>query len=161
MLIKIIAIWKVNKLPEYAVILSHTTDSYLAPSAAGKENARKTSKANREIIKDAAFYWLEPKQLNDDCAGGKSLTIESYEILKILNNLDSDRLQINTHSFIDTIESMKAFFSQSIDAVHAFYTIVAFWDITSTAATKENGEVQIVGFKGHHISEVVKVFFEV
>lgn len=158
---KFIAIWKVNKLPEYAVILSHTTDSYLAPSAAGKENARKTSKANREIIKDAAFYWLEPKQLNDDSAGGKSLTIESYEILKILNNLDSDRLQINTHSFIDTIESMKAFFSQSIDAVHAFYTIVAFWDITSTAATKENGEVQIVGFKGHHISEVVKVFFEV
>ncbi len=154
---KFIAIWKVNKLPEYAVILSHTTDSYLAPSVAGKENARKTSKANRDVIKDAAFYWLEPKQLDDDSSGGKSITIESYEILKILNNLDSDRLQISTHSFIDTIESMKAFFAQPIDAVHAFYTIVAFWDITSTAATKDSGEVQVVGFKGHHISEVVKV----
>ncbi len=155
---KFIGIWKVNDLPEYAVMLSHAVLAFDAPSSAGKENARKTSKASREAIKDKAFYWLEPKQLNDDYhLGSRSLTVESYEILKILRNLESNRLQINTHNFIDTIESMKSFFHHSIEAVHAFYSIVAFWDITSTAATKENGDVQVVGFKGHHLSDVVNV----
>jgi hypothetical protein len=152
-----IGIWKVNKLPEYAVILSHSVLAFDAPVNAGKDNAKKTSKANREAIKDAAFYWLEPKDLDDNNIGGKSLMFESYEILKVFNNLESDRLQINTHNFIDTIEILKSFFDNPIDAVHAFYTIVAFWDITSTAATKENGEIQVVGFKGHHISDVIKV----
>src|ERR1700730_15283253 len=154
---KYIGIWKVNNLPEFAVILAHTTDSLYAPTKAGAENSRKTQKAQREAIKDKAFYWLEPKQLDDNQIGGKSLYIESYEILKILNNLESDRLQVNTHNFIETIESMKSFFHHPIEAVHAFYTIVAFWDITSTAATKDNGELQVVGFKGHHISDVVNV----
>jgi hypothetical protein len=148
----------VNKLPEYAVILSHSVLAFDAPSAAGKANAKKTSKANREQIKEAAFYWLEPKQLDDDYhLGSKSLTIESYEILKILNNLESDRLQINTHNFIDTIESMKAFFHHPIDAVHAFYTMVAYWDITSTVAERLGGSIQMVGFKGHHLSDEILV----
>ncbi len=155
---KFIAIWKVNELPEYAVMLSHTVSSSLAPSAAGKENARKTSKASREEIKDKAFYWIEPKQLDDDYKlGTRSLTVESYAIKNILINLDADRLQINPHNFIDTIESMKAFFHYPIDAVHAFNTIVAFWDITSTAALKDNGAIQVVGFKGHYLSDVVNV----
>src|SRR5437773_1784429 len=45
---KFIAIWKVNQLPEYAVMLSHSVLPFDAPSAAGKENARKTTKASRE-----------------------------------------------------------------------------------------------------------------
>jgi hypothetical protein len=152
-----IAIWKVNKLPVDAAKLAQTTHSYLAPNKAGSENARKTSKKLREEIKDSAFYWLDPKQLGNDHLGGKSLTIESYEVLKILNNLESDRLQINTHNFIETIESLKSYFNRPIDAVHAFYTVVAYWDIGSTAALKDNGDVQVVGFGGHHISDVVKV----
>ena len=148
---KFIGIWKVNDLPEYAVMLSHAVLAFDAPSAAGKENARKTSKANREAIKDKAFYWLEPKQLEDDYhLGSKSLTVESYEILKILNNLESDRLQINTHNFIDTIEIMKSFFHEPINAVHAFYEIVAYWDITSTVAEKSNGNINLIGYKGNY-----------
>ena len=155
---KFIGIWKVNDLPEYAVMLSHSVLAFDAPSAAGKENARKTSKANKEAIKDKAFYWLEPKQLDDDNAlGTRSLMYESYEVLKILNNLESDRIQINTHNFIGTIEIMKSFFHEPIDAVHAFYEIVAYWDITSTVAERMNGSVQIVGFKGHHLSDEVVV----
>ena len=128
---KFIAIWKVNLLPEFAVMLSYTVLAFDAPSAAGKENARKTMKASREEIKNSAFYWLEPKQLdNDDKLGNRNLLVESYAIKNILEHLDQKRLQINPHNFIDTIESMKTFFHHPIDAVHAFYTIVAFWDIT-------------------------------
>src|SRR5450759_5957209 len=58
---KFIGIWKVNNLPEYPVMLSHSVLAFDAPSTAGKENAKKTAKANKEAIKDKAFYWLEPK----------------------------------------------------------------------------------------------------
>jgi hypothetical protein len=42
---KFVAVWKVDQLPEYAVMLSHTVHSYYSPSLAGKENAKKTTKA--------------------------------------------------------------------------------------------------------------------
>lgn len=155
---KFIAVWKLNKLPEYAIILERTASVEKAPNVIGKENAKKTSNTNRVDIKNAAFYWLEPKDLEGDIfAGAKNLTTESFEILKILNNLDSDRIQINTHNFINTIDKMKTFFEHPIDAVHAFYTIVAYWDITSTVAEKESGELSVVGFKGNRMSDIVKV----
>jgi hypothetical protein len=155
---KFVGIWKLDKLPEYATILAHTADVRLAPNVVGKENAKKTTNANKVDIKNAKFYWLEPKDLEGDIfAGARNLTTESFEILKILNNLDSDRLQINTHNFIDAIEQMKRFFEHPIDAVHAFYAVVSYWDITSTAAETEQGKVHVVGFKGNRISETVKI----
>ena len=153
-----IAIWKLNKLPEYATILVHTASAQKAPNVIGKENAKKTSAANKLEIKNSAFYWLEEKDLAGDIFGGaKNLTTESFEVLKILNNLDSDRLLISPHNFINTIERMKPFFEYPIDAVHAFYTIVAFWDITSTAAVNDNSEISVIGFKGNRFSEHIKV----
>ena len=156
---KYIGIWKLNKLPEYATILAHTANLQLAPNVVGKENAKKTKAANKFEIRNAAFYWLEPKDLEGNIfAGARNLTTESFEVLKILNNLDSDRLQINTHNFIAAIDRMKLFFEHPIDAVHAFYAIVAYWDITSSCAVNEdNGEVRVIGFKGNRFSENVAV----
>ncbi len=97
-----VGIWKVNKIPEFAVILAHTADATKPPSSIGKENARKTQKAERGRIAESAFYFLQPKDMEGDIfAGAKNLTTESFEILKILRNLDIDRLQINTHNFIN------------------------------------------------------------
>lgn len=155
---KFVGIWKLNKLPEYATILAHTANVQVAPNVIGKENSRKTNPANKLEIKNAAFYWLEPKELEGDIfAGARNLTVESFEILKILNNLDSDRIQINTHNFIDAIERMKRFFEHPIDAVHAFYAIVPYWDITSTIAETENGNLHVIGFKGNRMSETVEI----
>ena len=64
---------------------------------------------------------------------------------------------INTHNFINTIERMKTFFENPIDAVHAFYTIVAYWDITSKVAESENGEVRVFGFKNKMYSDTIKI----
>lgn len=156
---KFVAVWKLNKLPEYATILAHTASVNDAPNKVGKDNAKKTQKINAKEIQDAATFWLEPKMLEGDIfENAKHLVTESYEVLKVLRNLDSDRLQINTHNFIHTIERMKYFFEHPIDAVHAFYTIVAFWDITSTCAVNDEGtEVRVIGFKGNRFSENVKV----
>ncbi len=157
---KFIGIWKVNKLPEAVVVFERSSDINKAPNAVGKENARRTQKPLKVEIKESAFYWLEPKDLEGDIfAGAKNLTTESFEVLKILRNLDSDRLQINTHNFIAAIERMKPFFDHPIDAVHAFYTIVAYWADISCLAVIDDvaNEVRVVGFKGHKLSPPVKV----
>lgn len=156
---KFVAIWKLNKLPEYATILAHTASINDAPSKVGRENSKKTQPNSKKEIKNASFFWLDAKMLQGDIfQNAKHLVTESYEILKVLRNLDSDRLQINKHNFIQAIERMKPFFEKPIDAVHAFYTIVAFWDITSNAAINETGlELRVIGFKGNRYSDPVKV----
>ncbi len=156
---KFVGIWKVDKLPEYAVILAQRADPIQAPSLVGRFNASKTQKASRTEIKNSAFYWLEPKDLEGDIfSGARNLTTESYEVLNIIRNLNVDRLQINTHNFIHVIERMKPLFERPIDAVHAFYTIVAFWDITSVVISNETeSEVRVLGFKQKIHSDLVQI----
>lgn len=154
-----VGIWKVNKLPEEAIKLSYQADATKAPNAIGKELAKKCNRATISAIHQSAQYWLEPKNLIGDIFGGaRNLLTESYEILKILKNLESDRYLISTHNFIDTIERMKAFFPAAIEAVHAFYTVVAFWDITSTVSVNEDEtEVTVIGFKGKKHSAPIPI----
>jgi hypothetical protein len=155
---KFVGIWRVNKLPEFAVIMSHTSDANLAPTIVGRENARKTVQSNKKLIQDSAIYWLEPKDLSGDYfkGEGKSIIYEQFEILNILKNTDVERLQINTHNFIEHIELLKKFFEHPIDAVHCFYSIVAYWDITSVISTNDySDKIQLVGFKGQKHSEEV------
>ncbi len=155
---KFCAIWKVDKLPETAVILHHTANAQKAPNVIGKENAKKTQNHLKVEIKESAFYWLDPNNLKGDIfAGAKNITTESFEILKILRNLESDRMQINTHNFIHAIERMKPMFENPIDAVHCFYTIAAYWDITSTVTEKPNGKISVTGFKGKKGSEDIEI----
>jgi hypothetical protein len=153
------AIWKIKNLPDYAVMLSNTADANLAPSTIGKENARKTTNDNKVLIKEAAQYWLEPKDLKGELFNGrKSLITETFEILKVLNNLDSERILVNKHNFIHTIERMKFFFEQPIDAVHAFYSIIPYWDITSSVAENDNSEsIKIIGYSGKKFSDDIHI----
>jgi len=152
-------IWKVKNLPEYAVILSNTADPTKAPSEIGKLNASKTTKAQRQEIIDASQYWLEPKDFKGTYdTGKKSMIQETFQILKVLNNLDSERIQVNKHNFIEAIERMKPFFNTPIDAVHAFYSIVPFWDITSNVAESEQEDIiKIIGFSGKKFSEDIAI----
>ena len=157
---KFVGIWKVNQLPEYAVILAHTSDAQKAPSTIGKENTRKTAQPGRKEIREAAIYWLEPKDLEGDYFAGeaKSIDYEIFEILNILRNSGVERLQMNTRNFIDQIELLKKYFEHPIDAVHAFYSMVAYWDITSTVSINENSnQICLVGFKGQKNSDQISV----
>lgn len=154
-----VGIWKLNKLPEFVTILSKTSDPHAAPNEIGKINAKKTIPQIKRQIQEAAFYWLTPKDLMGDIFGdAKNLTTESFEILKILRNIDSDRQQISTHNFINCIERMKTMFATPIEAVHAFYSIIYFWDITSKVSTNETGtEVRVLGYHGNKFSEPVSI----
>ena len=49
---------------------------------------------------------------------------------------------------------MKTLFPTPIEAVHAFYSIIYFWDITSKVITNERGdEVRVLGYYGNKHSE--------
>jgi|GEM_PF-3580361 len=54
-------IWKVDKLPETAVIFHHTAEAQKAQDVVGKENARRTANSLKNEIKESAFYCLEKK----------------------------------------------------------------------------------------------------
>jgi len=109
---KFVAIWKVNNLPEPAVIYAHQSDVNKAPNIIGTENAKRTTNILKKEIQESAIYWLDPKMLNGNFfkGEGKSLEYEIYEILNILKNIDSDRVQVNTHNFIQSIEYFKKFY---------------------------------------------------
>jgi hypothetical protein len=157
---KFVGIWRVNQLPEHAVIMAHTSDAQKAPNAIGKENARKTAQISKKLIKEAAIYWLEPKDLEGDYFAGeaKSIDYEVFEILNILRNTGVERLQMNTRNFIEHIELLKKYFEHPIDAVHAFYSMVAYWDITSTVSQNESSnKICLVGFKGQKFSDEITI----
>jgi len=150
---KFIAVWKVNHIPEHAVILAHTADAMLAPNVIGKENAKKTQKHIKDEILQSAIFKLSP---TDVAKAQKELRLlfEVYEFKNIITNLDADRIQINTLNFIDTIEQMKRFFDNPIEAIHTFYAMVGYWDITSVIAESDFGdEIRLVGYKGKKFSE--------
>ena len=44
-----------------------------------------------------------------------------------------------------------------MDAIHCFYAIVGFWDVTSTLATDDSEEVYVIGKRGSKVSEKLKV----
>lgn len=53
---------------------------------------------------------------------------------------------------------LKKLYDHPIDAVHCFYSIVAYWDITSTVSTNEySNEIRVIGFRGQRYSEAVGI----
>jgi hypothetical protein len=158
-----VAVWKIKKLPEFAVILANTVEANAAPSAIGKLNASKTQSANKLLIKEAAQYWLDPKDLKGELfKDKKSLITETYAIrdllLILLKDPESSRIPTTIHNFITRIEEMKYYFEEPIDAIHAFYSIIPYWDDTSVASLQGTNENLIVsGFSGTKSSDIIEV----
>jgi hypothetical protein len=167
---KFVGIWRVNQIPEHAFLMAHTAAPFKAPSLVGKENASKTPQPVKKEIEETALYFIDPKRFDKihqkneaisfDFGGNPRFGIEFFwhEIASILRNSKAGRMQIDTHNFIGEIELLKEFFDTPIEAVHAFYTMIAYWDITSTIAVNDyTGEVELVGFKGRKLSDSIAI----
>ncbi len=152
-------IWKIKELPEFPIILANMSDVNVAPNAMGKLNASKTQTANKLAIKDKAQFWLEPHDLKGELfKDKKSLIAETYAIKDILLNIESSRIPITIHNFISKIEEMKFYFNEPIDAIHAFYSIIPYWDETSNASLQGESEKFVVnGYNNIKTSEVIDV----
>ena len=153
---KFVAIWKINSIPDFAKKLSAEADGTDAPNDVGVQNARATSKAQKtEILKSAVF-----KLDSTDLEGlfKKNNDTELRAFVMMLKNLDAERLLINRQNFIAHIELLKKFFDDPIDAIHCFYAIVGYWDVTSTVAfNKDSDEVRVCGKKGSLFSENIQI----
>jgi len=154
-----IGLWKLNEIPDFAKKLSMKSDAQTASNEIGIINAKKTSKAEQLEIVKSAFFRINAKDYDNLFSPMKSTAIDLSEFLKVLKNLDSNRIQINTYDFIDHIESLKKFYDNPIDAVHCFYAIVGYWDVTSIVVDndEEDYNVQVVSHKTGRVSEQIKV----
>jgi len=166
---KFVGVWRVNQIPEHAFLLYHSASPMQAASFAGKDNARKTPQHVKREIEEAALYFIDPKRFDKIHQKNEAISFGFdgknnfplfgidflwYEVKKILTEANAGRIQIDTHNFINQIELLKEFFDSPIEAVHAFYTLVAYWDITSTVAVNDyTKEIQLVGYKGKHLSD--------
>jgi hypothetical protein len=153
---KFVAIWKINSIPDFAKKLSADADVSKAPNDIGVKNARATSKAQKTEILKAAVFKLDATDL--DGLFKKNYSTELYAFIQMLKNLDAERIQIHRHNFIDHIAQLEKFFTDPIDAIHCFYAIVGFWDVTSTVAfNDESDKVRVFGKKGSRFSEEIKI----
>ncbi|MDP2422049.1 hypothetical protein [Sediminibacterium sp.] len=154
-----IGLWKLNDLPIFVKKHVANSDAQKAPNEIGVINARKTSKSEAIEILKSAFFRISLKEYDGLFSEEKSLTIDLFEFLKVLKNLDSNRIQINTYDFINHIESLKKFYDDPIEAVHCFYAVVGFWDVTSLVVDNdpEDYDVQVVSQKTGRVSEQIKV----
>ena len=141
---KTICIWNVNKIPDFAYKLSYDADPLKAPNEIGTLLASKLNKAKKnEILKSARFSLLPGHDFEGIFT--KDIDISLYEFKNVLKNLESERMQVNSHNFIDTIEFLKFFFDDPLDAIHCFYAIVGYWDTTSPVASDDINNVK--GFR--------------
>jgi hypothetical protein len=152
---RFIGLWRLDSIPSKALELARQAGPLLAPSEVGVYNAVKTSKELKLAILHAASYRFD--NLGD--AGedfGQGPTLAVYSLTKHLRNLDIGRIQINPNNFIAIIEEMKQYFERPIDAVHTFYDMVGFWDVTSTVPSPKASQptrLNIVAENGGRQSE--------
>ena len=152
---KFVAIWKINSIPDFAKKLSAEADVNKAPNDIGVKNARATSKAQKAELLKAAVFKLDATDLEG--LFKKNYATELHEFVQMLRNLDAERVQINRHNFIDHIAQLEKFFADPIDAIHCFYAIVGYWDVTSTVGMDESDEVYVIGKRGTKVSEKLKI----
>lgn len=153
---KFVAVWKVNRIPDYAKLLSAEADASAAPNDIGVQNARRTTKAQATEILNAAVFRLLPQDLEG--LFKRDFDTALPEFVQVMKNLEAERIQVNTHNFIDHIAQLEKFFVDPLDAVHCFYGIVGFWDVTSKVALDEHSDkVRVFGKKGTRYSEELKI----
>ncbi|HEY5125179.1 MAG TPA: hypothetical protein VIK14_15730, partial [Ignavibacteria bacterium] len=130
---RFIGVWKVNAIPDFAKKYSFEADALKSPSEIGVSIARKVSKSQKNDIFKSAIFSFTPLEkgsfFEDDIDAQISMFVD------VLRNLQSERLQVNPHNFISTIEVMKKFFTDPLDAIHFFYAIVGYWTTSSKVTT--------------------------
>lgn len=154
-----IGLWRVNKIPDFAKRLANAVPPLLAPNEAGTENAQKSKgKADKAaILASADFLYDEPHP--EKLEVGKGPYTNAHVYLQALRFLGEERIPVTLNTFLQDIEALEQFFPTALEAVHAFYDIVNYWDITSTVASYEADpdHVRVVGKKGSYLSEPVRV----
>ncbi|AWM34435.1 hypothetical protein [Hymenobacter nivis] len=160
-----IGLWRITEIPDFAKRLANQTPPLEAPNAAGVANARQTKDKSqqREILDKAQFLFKEPRP--QDVEVGKGANVNAHLFAQCMRQLRDNpnevgRAAITLNNFMLVIEAMEAYFPRPLDAVHAFYDIVNFWDAMSHVSQRESepGALTVVGGRKKSLqSEPVQV----
>lgn len=150
-----IGLWKIANLPEEAITIADASDPATAPNEIGKINARECNKGlESEILKKSSFLFnFEIIRMYPN-----SIEEQLFEYQNQLENLDNIRCQVNTGNFLKAIGALKPFFPDPLQAIHCFYTIAPYWDITSTvpeAHPSSPDKLFILGKNGKKMSDPI------
>jgi len=152
---RFVGLWKIDKIPDFAIALFKDADAQRAPNEIGVANARKTNKGQKNETLRNAYFLLFPNEFE-----GLFLDGRLSEFIDKLGNLHSIRQQINPKNFVDKIERLKSFFENPMDAIHCFYTLLAYWDITSSIPcppSSDPSHLFMIGRNGKSSSERIKI----
>jgi hypothetical protein len=154
-----LGLWKIKNIPSPVLKLAKSSSPFDPPNDVGKKNAKiykKDKRAVTELLNTATFLF-NAKDVNS--LFDKSYSIELYAFSQQLKSLDKERLQIRSTNFINYIQMMFKFFEDEIEAIHAFYSLVGYWDITSKVLTPRESEPELVNIidKYNRQSEYVRV----
>ncbi len=132
-----IGLWHLRNIPPDALKLVTEADKSIAPNEIGKRNANKTNKALEKQILDSNRFLYDHTKI---------LYFESllFQFEESLQTIDLLRNPINQYNFLRKIGDLKKFFINPLDAIHCFYTILAFWDLTSKVPPARNSEPSIL-----------------
>lgn len=149
------AVWRYDSLPEKALEFAHRSNPYAAANEVGLRNASRTSTALRKEIEKSAILIYRKRE---DDLFAKGLIFHTGELDLILRNLDQQRLPVYPRNFIDVINQLEFYFDSPMEAIHCFYAIVGFWDVTSTVSLDESEDYLLVtSAKRRRSSEKVRV----
>jgi hypothetical protein len=152
-----IGLWKLNQIPDFAIDLYKKTEASKAASEVGIKNSKSVNVGQKKEILENAIFLLDKKKFEQN---ELYINADLSEFVERLQNLDSVRQQINHQNFINKIEILKKFFNTPMDAVHCFYAIVSFWDITSTVPDAKESKpnyLEVICRNGKQRSEEVEV----
>lgn len=155
-----LGLWKLKDLPPEVLRLAKASSPLDAPNFVGERNAKLLKKElpnyQNKLLEKATYKFLAT---DVSSLFEKSYTIELYAFIQQIKNLDKERIQIRSTNFINFIKRMFKFFEDEIEAIHAFYSLVGFWDITSEMLLPRESEPELVNIKDKYNrqSEFVRV----
>jgi len=136
-----VGLWDVRQLPAEVLAIAQGADPADPASQVGKEQARLLSEATWRAVLDTALFLITEEDFRETKkereAFGRNAQLKGldatrlFEFISYLRNLDAGRIQVNTANFIHTIQQMMRFFDQPIEAVHAFYALIHYWDTSA------------------------------
>ncbi len=152
-----IGLWKLNQIPDFAIDLYKKAEASKPASEIGLKNSKSINNGQKKEILEKAFFVLDKDSFEQN---ELYINVLLSEFLDKLQNLDSVRQQVNPQNFINKIDLLKNYFETPMDAIHCFYAIVSYWDITSTVPEAKQSKpnfLNIIGRNGKQQSEEIQI----
>jgi hypothetical protein len=146
-----IGLWRLENLPADVNVILANSEANKSANEIGKINAKKCNKGLQKQILECAYFLFKKNE-------PLFIDIQLFEYEDRLQNLDVLRNQINPNNFLRKIGFLKEYFKDPLNAIHCFYTMLPFWDVTSKVPVARISEQNILWLNGKNGSSSSDTF---